>query len=59
MTDKASLELASKSQVAVQMAETIIISIENKSWDKITRDQYLRTVVQCVDALNGINPTAR
>ena len=57
MADKAILEISNKDQVAVDMAATILISMEKKNWGQITRQDYLRTVVQCADALRGINPT--
>jgi hypothetical protein len=36
-------------EVSVQMAETILIDIEQKAWDRIGRAEYLKTVYQCMD----------
>lgn len=58
MSDKVQVEVVgkSKSEIAYAMAQLILISIENKNWENVKRDEYLRTVVQCVRALNGIDP---
>ena len=57
MADKSALQISSKEEVAVEMATRIFVSIEKKVWSQITREEYLRTVVQCVDALSGIAPS--
>ena len=45
----------SKSEVAYEMARLILTSLEAKErYKDVTRKEYLRTVAQCVDALNGI-----
>lgn len=39
--------------VAMRMAEIILIYIENGSWNQITREEYLDTYAQCLDAVRG------
>lgn len=44
----------SQAQVAADMAERILLSMENKSWKQVKRAEYLKTVAQCVEALRGV-----
>jgi hypothetical protein len=44
------------SEVSVEMATTILISIEDKSWSKLNRQEYLQTVYECGEVLRGIEP---
>lgn len=47
----------SKSEVAQEMARLIHVVLEQKpNFQGVSRTEYLKTVVQCVDALNGIGP---
>lgn len=54
MSEKLEIGGKSRHEVATEMAHTILISIEKKSWSAITRQEYLETVVQCAEALSGI-----
>jgi len=58
MADKIKVDVTGKSlyEVAESMATTILISIENKSWSKITRQEYLDTMLQCIRTLHGLPP---
>jgi hypothetical protein len=59
MAEKIEVEVTgkSKSEVAYEMTRLIFISLEKKShYEGVTRKEYLKTIVQCVDALNGIGP---
>jgi len=57
MADKIQLDGMGAERVAMEMAYNIILNIENKSWEQTTRVEYLKTVVQCVRALKGIDPS--
>ena len=47
----------SKAEVAQEMARLIFVVMERKTnFQGVTRNEYLKTVVQCVDALNGVGP---
>ncbi|HXK53450.1 MAG TPA: hypothetical protein PK405_02080 [Hyphomicrobiales bacterium] len=39
--------------VAMKMAEIILIYIENGSWNRITREDYLDTYIECLEAVRG------
>lgn len=39
--------------VAMRMAEIILIYIENGSWNRITREQYLDTYADCLETVRG------
>lgn len=56
MADKVQVEVLGKSsaEVAHQMAIQILITVEGKKWEQITRKEYLNTHAQAVDALKGI-----
>lgn len=58
MADKIDVEVTgkSKAQVAQEMARLILVTLEKKGahFDGVTRKEYLKTVAQCVDALNAI-----
>lgn len=56
MADKVALDVGGKERVAMEMAYTIIVHVEDKSLKNVTREEYLTTVVQCVDALKGVPP---
>jgi hypothetical protein len=60
VADKIEVEVTgkSKSEVAYEMARLILSTLENKDrYKDVTRNEYLKTVAQCVDALNGIGPS--
>jgi hypothetical protein len=60
MADNLQVEVTgkSKAEVAYDMTRLILQVLENKDRYKgVTRAEYLKTVVQCVDALNGVNPS--
>jgi hypothetical protein len=50
------IEQLGMAKVAMDMAHYILLNIENRDPERITRDEYLRTVVQCVEALRGVAP---
>ena len=54
MADKVNVELGGKSKYEVaQMMARQILELEGK-WDqKLTRQEYLATVLQCIGTLNG------
>lgn len=57
MAEKIEVEVAgkSKSEVAYDMTRLIFVTLEKKShYEGVTRKEYLKTVAQCVDALNAI-----
>ena len=56
MADKVNVELGGKSkyEVAVRMAHEILFSYEKKS--TTTRQEYLKTVWECIHVLNGNSP---
>ena len=59
MAEKIEVEVTgkSKSEVAYEMARLIYVTLEQKShYHGVTRNEYLKTIAQCVDALNGIPP---
>ena len=37
--------------VARMMAQEILFHMENKRWEQVNRDEYLKTVAQCLRAL--------
>ncbi|KYK47670.1 hypothetical protein A1D31_30100 [Bradyrhizobium liaoningense] len=55
LADKVNVELGGKSkyEVARQMADTILFSIEGKRMDGITRKEFLKAVEDCMTVLNG------
>jgi hypothetical protein len=60
MADNLQVEVTgkSKAEVAQEMTRLIFVTLEKKShFEGVTRSEYLKTVVQCVDALNGVNPS--
>jgi hypothetical protein len=59
MADKIDVDVTGKSkyEVAQEMTRTILWTIERKEhFQGVTRQEYLTTVLQCVTALNGVNP---
>lgn len=54
MADKVSVELGGKSKYEVaQLMARQILELEGK-WDaKLTRQEYLKTMLQCIGTLNG------
>ena len=59
MAEKIEVEVTgkSKSEIAYEMTRLIYITLEKKShYEGVTRKEYLKTIAQCVDALNGIGP---
>lgn len=44
------------SKVAKEMAEFILFNLEEKYQNQVSREEYLRTVHQCVMALKGYSP---
>jgi len=61
MAEKVNVELTtgkSKSEVAFDMARLILLSMEKRELKDIKRTEYLKTIVQCVDALGGIAPSS-
>jgi hypothetical protein len=57
MADRIDVEVTgkSKSEIAYQMAHLILVTLEQKPhYQGVTRKEYLSTVAQCVDALNGV-----
>lgn len=57
MADKVNIELGGKSkyEVARSMAQQIL-ELENKWGPQLTREEYLKTVLQCTHVLSGIQP---
>ena len=57
MADKVNVELGGKSkyEVARSMAQSIL-ELENKWGPQLTRQEYLKTVLQCIRVMNGIEP---
>jgi len=57
MADKIDVQVTGKSvaEVAHQMAIQILQSVEKKSWDQISRKDYLNAHADAVDALRGIH----
>ena len=58
MADKIEIVGKSDAQCALEMVHTILFNVEKKDLAKLTRVEYLQTVVQCVQALKGTAPTA-
>ncbi len=44
--------------VAMKMAETILILIENGAWNHISRTEYLDTYTECLEAVRGLRKRA-
>lgn len=60
MADNLQVEVTgkSKAEVAQEMTRLIFVTLEKKPhYEGVNRLEYLKTVVQCVDALNGVNPS--
>jgi hypothetical protein len=57
VADKVTVELGGKSkyEVARAMAQSIL-ELENKWGPQLTRQEYLKTVLQCIQVLSGIEP---
>ena len=55
MADSTTFHIAENSpeQVAYKMADKVLIDIERKSWDSITRQEYLDTYADCLNAVQG------
>jgi hypothetical protein len=58
MAEKLSVDVTGKSkyEVAEHMAQTILITIEGKSWKKINRQEYLAAVYHSIRTLSGVEP---
>ena len=58
MADKLDVEVTGKSkyEVAHLMATQILFSVENKKWDGITRQEYLKAHYDALRALEGYIP---
>jgi hypothetical protein len=56
MAEKVEVEVLGKStaEVAHQMAVQILVTVEGKSWEQVTRKDYLNAHADAVDALRGI-----
>jgi hypothetical protein len=54
MTEKLEVQFTgrSKYEVATMMADKILITLENKTNDKISRKEYLATVAECIAVLD-------
>lgn len=45
---------AGREKVAYKMAVDILLRIEGRDWNKLTREEYLNTVFQCIRTLKGL-----
>ncbi|SRR5579871_599447 len=55
MADHIDVDVTGKSkfEVAEEMAYHILINMEKKSWETVTREEYLQLIADCIDALSG------
>jgi hypothetical protein len=58
MADPIDVDVTGKSkfEVAEEMAHHILINMEKKSWETVTREEYLHLIADCIDVLSGRKP---
>lgn len=56
MADTPDIGSPSKYKVALDMAVTILLTLEKKQWGQISRKDYLQAVYESIRVLNGIEP---
>jgi hypothetical protein len=55
MADPIDVDVTGKSkfEVAEEMAHHILMNMEKKSWETVTREEYLHLIADCIDVLSG------